>query len=91
MRSNVMGIEHLDTADCINLLAMISKKEGDYDKAKELFLNAIAIVEKTLGTSHAKLAVYLRYVYIILIPQCRFVILLLLFPCLVIWVMLVVN
>jgi len=61
MRANVMGPEHLDTADCINLLAMIHKKEGNYEAAKNLYQQAIYIIEKTVGSSHGKLGLYLRY------------------------------
>jgi CHAT domain-containing protein/Tfp pilus assembly protein PilF len=60
IRERVLGPEHRDVADAINLLASLYWYEGAYAKAEPLFQRALAIREKALGTDHPQVAAVLH-------------------------------
>lgn len=45
----VLGEEHLSSAECMNNLAMLYKDRGDYKQAEPLYRRALEIREKLLG------------------------------------------
>jgi tetratricopeptide (TPR) repeat protein len=47
-----LGTDHLDTAQCLNDLAMLYVNQGRYEEAESLLRRALAICEQRLGTDH---------------------------------------
>jgi CHAT domain-containing protein/Tfp pilus assembly protein PilF len=60
IRERVLGPEHRDVADAINLLAILYWYEGAYAKAEPLFQRALAIRENALGPEHPQVAAVLH-------------------------------
>jgi CHAT domain-containing protein/Tfp pilus assembly protein PilF len=60
IRERVLGPEHRDVADAINLLASLYWYEGAYAKAEPLFQRALAIREKAFGPEHPQVAAVLH-------------------------------
>jgi tetratricopeptide (TPR) repeat protein len=49
IREQQLGLEHADTAACLNNLALLYKKQGRYEEAEPLLKQALAIWEQQLG------------------------------------------
>jgi tetratricopeptide (TPR) repeat protein len=47
-----LGLDHPDTAGCLNNLAALYQAQGKYGQAEPLFQRALAICEQQLGTEH---------------------------------------
>jgi CHAT domain-containing protein len=52
IRERLLGNEHRDVADAIDILAIIYSRRGEYVKTEPLCLRALAIREKALGKDH---------------------------------------
>src|SRR5260221_442017 len=52
MREQVLGSEHLDTADILAALASLYVLQGKYEQARPLYQRALAIREQVLGPEH---------------------------------------
>ncbi|MFC1591068.1 CHAT domain-containing protein [Thermodesulfobacteriota bacterium] len=52
----LMGREHADFANSINLLATLYRINGDYNNAEPLFLRVLQLSEKIYGREHAEVA-----------------------------------
>jgi tetratricopeptide (TPR) repeat protein len=48
----VLGLEHPDTATSYNNIGGVYASQGDYPKALEYYLKALAILENKLGKDH---------------------------------------
>ena len=42
------------------MLAVLHKKKGEYEKAMELYYKALAIVERTFGSNHPTVGLYIK-------------------------------
>ena len=42
------------------VLAVLHKKKGEYEKAMELYYKALAIVERTFGSNHPTVGLYIK-------------------------------
>jgi tetratricopeptide (TPR) repeat protein len=60
MRERLLGVEHPDTATCLNNLAELYREQGKYTKAEPLFLRALQIREQKLGAEHPDTATCLN-------------------------------
>ena len=52
MRKKLLGDEHPDIATSLNDLAFFYYKQGRYDKAEPLYLQALEMRKKLLGDEH---------------------------------------
>jgi len=60
VRERVLGPEHSDLADVLNLLAILYWHKGEYAKAEPLFQKTLTIREKALGPEHPEVAAVLN-------------------------------
>ena len=56
IRERVLGPDHIEVAQSLNLLAIIYDDKSDYTKAEPLNVRALSIREKTLGVDHPDVA-----------------------------------
>ena len=56
IREQVLGPEHLTTAESFNYLGVFYRNQGDYKQAEKFHSQALAIREKILGLQHPKTA-----------------------------------
>ncbi len=59
LREEAQGVDHLDTADTLNNLALVLEQRGDLDAAEDLYRRALRIMEPQLGR-HPTTATVLR-------------------------------
>ena len=52
IRRQVLGSDHPNVAESLNVLGMLSRNQGDYEQAEEFHQQALIIREKTLGPHH---------------------------------------
>jgi tetratricopeptide (TPR) repeat protein/transcriptional regulator with XRE-family HTH domain len=52
IREQVFGSDHPAVAESLNVLAILSRIQGDYEQAERFHRQALAIREKTLGPEH---------------------------------------
>ncbi len=56
LREHILGFEHPDVAESLDLLAAVYHKQGKYSEEEPLFQRIISYREKTLGLEHPDLA-----------------------------------
>jgi tetratricopeptide (TPR) repeat protein len=56
IRERVLGPEHRDVADALNILATLNVRKGDHAKAEQMYQRALNIREKALGPEHPDVA-----------------------------------
>jgi CHAT domain-containing protein len=56
IRERILGADHLEVADSLNVLATLHLHRGEYAKAEPLFQRSLAIYEKALGPDHPDVA-----------------------------------
>jgi CHAT domain-containing protein/Tfp pilus assembly protein PilF len=59
IRERILGADHLDVAQSLNLLALLYEVKSEYAKAEQLYGRALAIWERTLGPEHPNVAIVL--------------------------------
>ena len=52
MRRQLFTGDHPDVASSLNNLAVLYDNQGKYNKAEPLYLDALAMSERTLGANH---------------------------------------
>ena len=60
MREKVLEPEHPDVAQSLNNLALLYRRQGQYEQAELLYRRALAIWEKVFVSGHPDLATYLE-------------------------------
>ena len=58
LKENILGEKHPDTASSCNGLAVLYTRQGEYDKAEQLYLKAIDIAKIALGENHPTVKIY---------------------------------
>ncbi|MGH2508611.1 MAG: tetratricopeptide repeat protein, partial [Ktedonobacteraceae bacterium] len=61
IREQQFGVEHLETATCLNDLAILYFLQGKYEQAESPYLRALHIREQQLGTEHPETAMSLHH------------------------------
>ena len=61
----VLGEDHSEYATDLHNLAILYKKQGFYNKAEPLYLEALDIVERAFGELHPNVAVILENIAIL--------------------------
>lgn len=59
IREQVFGPDHPETAESLNVLAILSRNQGDYEQAEKYHQQALTIRQKTLGPDHSTTAISL--------------------------------
>jgi tetratricopeptide (TPR) repeat protein/DNA-binding XRE family transcriptional regulator len=60
IREQVFGPDHPAVADSLNILAMLSRIQNDFEQAERFHQQALAIRQKTLGFDHLETAISLN-------------------------------
>lgn len=56
IRENLLGRDHVDTAECLNSLGLLARAKGQFDDAETLYRESLAIRRSLLGDDHIALA-----------------------------------
>ena len=72
IRKEVFGSEHPVVAESLNVLAMLSRNQGDYEQAEGFHRQALTIREKTLGPQHPATAVSLNNLSVLYRDQGKY-------------------
>jgi hypothetical protein len=60
IREKFQGVGHVAMAESLGLLALLAKKEAQYESAKALYGRSLYIMERNLGKTHPKVATTLN-------------------------------
>jgi len=72
IREKVLGPDHLDVANSLNILGLLYVNQGRYAEAEPLYQRSLAIREKALGADHAEVARVLNNLGTSYIKQGRY-------------------